>query len=63
MKKVLATFMLVMLVFVFAGQAGTGADLQASTANRCHDAHGKFIGGPNCDPTSSVAFFTRSTIL
>jgi hypothetical protein len=58
MKKLLATLMLVTCVFVFAGQAGTtdGA-IYNPTSARCHDAEGKFVPGPNCDPNSCGCFF------
>lgn len=58
MKKLLATFILMMCVFVFAGQAGTpDGGIYDPTGNRCHDSKGKFIPGPNCDPESCGCLF------
>lgn len=58
MKKLLATFMLMTCVFVFAGQAGTTNETLANPGtNRCHDAEGKFVPGPNCEPNSCGCLF------
>ncbi|MDQ3799022.1 MAG: hypothetical protein M3384_06195 [Acidobacteriota bacterium] len=55
MKKLLATFMLMMCVFVFVGT--TAASIYDPGTNRCHDASGKFVSGPNCDPNSCGCLF------
>ncbi|HLM00326.1 MAG TPA: hypothetical protein VK400_04665 [Pyrinomonadaceae bacterium] len=55
MKKLLATFMLMACVLVFAGT--TAASIYDPGTNRCHDADGKFVAGPNCDPNSCGCLF------
>jgi len=58
MKKLLATFVLVICVFVFAGQAGTTDNsIYDPGTNRCHDSKGRFIPGENCDPNSCGCLF------
>jgi len=60
MKKLLATFMLLMFVSVaFAGKAGDSADvINNPNAPVCHDKSGKWNPqDKNCDPESCGCLF------
>jgi hypothetical protein len=56
MRRFFATAMLIGIVFVFAGQAGTGA-IYTPQSNRCHDKDGYFVPGPNCDIANCGCLF------
>lgn len=59
MKKLLATFLLLMCVSVaFAGKTGGSADVIDNPGSQCHDKSGKWNPqNKNCDPTACGCLF------
>ncbi len=55
MKKFFAIGLL--LFSIMALPASTNAGIYDPNSGRCHDAKGKFVPGPNCDPDRCQCLF------